>query len=154
MTANENFYSDLKAFAQFKGICDLENYTQLPNDWLVIITDIKDSTQAIQQGKYRAVNAIGVASIIATLNAVKPLSIPFVFGGDGASLCVPASCIDKVKKALLATQQMAATKFSLTLRCGIVPCAVIHQSQHQVLIARHLVSKAYAQASFIGNGMA
>ena len=98
MPVTGNFYSELKAFSQFSGICNLENYTQLPDDWLVIITDIKDSTQAIQQGKYRAVNAVGVASIIAILNAVKPLSIPFVFGGDGASLCVPQSCITQVKK--------------------------------------------------------
>ena len=153
MTENDHFYSNLKAFAQFRGICNLENYTQLPDDWLVIITDIKDSTLAIQQGKYRAVNAVGVASIIAILNAVKPLSIPFVFGGDGASLCVPQKCINKVKNALLATQQMAATNFSLVLRCGMVPCTVIHQSQHQVLIAKHRVSKGYTQASFIGNGM-
>lgn len=154
MATNENFYSDLQDFSHFRGICNLENYTKLPNNWLIVITDIKDSTQAIQQGQYRAVNAVGVASIIAILNALKPLSIPFVFGGDGAYLCVPQSCIDKVKNALLATQQMAEENFSLTLRCGLVPCNVIHQSKHQVLIAKHRVSKGYFQASFIGDGMA
>lgn len=154
MTEKEDFYSNLKPFDQFNGICNLENYTTLPDDWLVVITDIKGSTRAIQQGKYRDVNALGVASIVAILNAVKPVSIPFVFGGDGASLCVPQSYIEKLKKALLATQLMAEESFSLSLRCGIVPCTVIHQSNHQVLVGKHYVSKGYSQASFTGKGLA
>jgi len=154
MATDEDFYSKLKPFEQFRGICKLENYTKLPDDWLVIITDIKGSTKAIQQGKYRDVNAVGVASIVAIFNAVKPLSIPFVFGGDGATLCIPQSYRQEVEKALVATQLMSEESFSLSLRCGIVPCAIIHQSQFQVLVGKHHVSKGYTQASFTGNGLA
>lgn len=153
MCANVNFYAELPVFTDFTGICNLDNYTQLPDDWAIIITDIKGSTEAIHNGQYRAVNAVGVASIIAILNAVKPLSIPFVFGGDGASLCIPQSCIEKVENVLVATQQMAARDFSLALRCAIVPSALVQQSEQQILIAKHQVSKGYYQACFIGNGL-
>ncbi len=153
MTTNEDFYSKLKPFDQFRGICDLKNYTKLPEEWVVIITDIESSTIAIQQGKYRDVNAIGVASMVAIFNAVKPLSIPFVFGGDGATLCIPNRRIDEVKKALVATKLMAKENFSLSLRWGIVPCSVIHQSKYQVLVAKQHVSKGYYQAAFTGKGL-
>ncbi len=154
MTTNEDFYKNLTPFEHFRGICELKNYARLPDDWAVVITDIKGSTLAIQQGKYRDVNAVGVASIVAVLNSQTPLSIPFVFGGDGATLCIPESSIEKVKKALLATQLMALEHFSLSLRCGIIPCSVINQSQFRVLVAKHHVSKGYVQASFTGNGLA
>lgn len=153
MIVNEEFYSTLKSFDHFQGICDPENYTPLPQNWAVVITDIEGSTLAIQQGKYRDVNAIGVASIVAIFNAVKPLSIPFVFGGDGATLCIPDSCIDAVKKALVATKLMAGEQFSLSLRVGIVPCSVIHQSQYRVMIGKCRVSEGYYQAAFTGEGL-
>ncbi len=153
MTTNEDFYSKLKPFDQFRGIFNLNNYTKLPQGWAVVITDIEDSTTAIQQGKYRDVNTIGVVSIVAIFNAVKPLSIPFIFGGDGATLCIPNNCIYAVKKTLVATKLMALDNFALSLRWGIVPCSVIHQSKHQVLVAKHQVSKGYYQAAFTGKGL-
>ena len=154
MTANNSFYSDLKSFDQFQGFSNLDNYSQLPLEWAVVITDIEGSTIAIQHGKYRHVNAIGVASIVAIFNAVKPLSIPFVFGGDGATLCIPQNYIQQVKEALIETKLMAKEKFSLQLRCGIVPYLEIHQSQHTILIGKCKASEGYYQAVFSGSGLA
>ncbi len=153
MATNEDFYSNLKAFNQFQGIFDLSHYTQLPEDWVVIISDIEGSTRAIQQGKYKEVNAVGVASMVAVFNAVNPLAIPFVFGGDGATLCIPQSVVEQVKKALLGTKKMAKENFSLDLRCGIVPYSDIQQAQHSVLVGKCQVSSAYYQAAFTGNGL-
>jgi hypothetical protein len=48
---------------------------------------------------------------------------------------------------------MAQEKFSISLRWGIVPSSVIHQSQHQVLVGKHQVSKGYYQAAFTGKGL-
>lgn len=153
MIINEDFYSKLEPFDQFRGVFDLNNYTQLPQGWAVVITDIENSTTAIQQGKYHDVNTIGVASIVAIFNAVKPLSIPFVFGGDGATFCIPNSYIHDVKKTLVATQLMAQDNFSLSLRWGIVPSSVFHRTQHQVLVGKLHVSKGYYQSSFTGEGL-
>lgn len=153
MATNEEFYANLKPFNQFQGIFDLSHYTQLPDDWLVVISDIEGSTLAIQQGKYREVNAVGVASMVAVFNALKPLAIPFVFGGDGATLCIPHRAVEQVKKALLGTQIMAKESFSLDLRCGIVPYSDIQQAQQQVLVGKCQVSNGYYQAAFTGKGL-
>jgi hypothetical protein len=153
MSVDENFYSNLKSFDQFQGIFDAANYSELPLDWSVVITDIQGSTAAIQQGRYRQVNAIGVASIVAIINVVKPLAIPFIFGGDGASLCIPNRYLHEVKNALLATKMMATQQFSLSLRVGIVPCSDIEQSKYQILIGKLRVSEGYYQAAFTGEGL-
>lgn len=153
MTNNETFYEQLSPFDQFGGICSSENYVELPDDWVVLISDIKGSTVAIQNGRYRQVNAVGVASIVAVINALKPLPVPYVFGGDGATLCIPANYLEQAQQALLATQVMANKQFGLSLRVGAVANAVIQQSQYQVLVAKCQVSEGYFQAAFSGEGL-
>ncbi len=153
MIVDPYFYANLKSFDHFRGVFSSTHYTELPPDWSVVITDIEGSTEAIQQGKYRQVNAVGVASIVAICNALKPLPIPFVFGGDGASLCIPNNYVEVVKKALVASRLMASEQFSLSLRVGIVPCADIHQSQYRVLVAKCQISEGYYQAVFSGKGL-
>ncbi len=153
MIEDQYFYANLKPFDHFRGVFSSAHYAKLPPAWSVVITDIEGSTKAIQQGKYRQVNAVGVASIVAVCNALKPLPIPFVFGGDGASLCIPNKYVEAVKKALVATKLMAREQFSLSLRVGIVPCVDIHQSQYQVLVAKCQISQGYYQAAFSGRGL-
>ncbi len=153
MIEDQHFYANLKPFGHFRGVFRSAHYVKLPSDWSVVITDIEGSTKAIQQGRYREVNAVGVASIVAVCNALKPLPIPFVFGGDGASLCIPGNYVEVVKKALVATKLMAMEQFSLSLRVGIVPCADLHQSQYQVLVAKCRISEGYYQAAFSGKGL-
>ena len=153
MTNNEAFYSNMKPFVQFRGICNPENFFALPKDWSIVITDIESSTLAIQQGRYRQVNAVGVASIVAIINAMNPVCFPFIFGGDGAALCIPNSYLSIVKSALLATQIMAKEQFALSLRVGIVPSSVVEQSQFQVLVGKCKVSEGYDQAAFSGEGL-
>ena len=150
---SEHFYARLKPFHEFRDLANLANYVALPPDWHVVITDVRDSTTAIQSGRYKDVNILGAASITAILNAVRPLPIPYVFGGDGSSLCVPSTRLGVVRDALLSTKRLAAEQFGLTLRVGIVPAPVIQQSPYQVLVARHRVSRYYIQAMFTGGGL-
>ena len=83
---SENFYADLSVLDNFADITHSENFHAIPSDWVVIITDIIESTQAIAAGRYKDVNLLGACSIIVILNIVGDLEIPFVFGGDGASI--------------------------------------------------------------------
>lgn len=48
---------------------------------------------AIRSGLYKAVNILGVSVITAVVNVAKPLTIPYMFGGDGASLCIPPALV-------------------------------------------------------------
>jgi DUF3095 family protein len=154
ITPAGRFYEELPVFDDFAGITEPERYQPLPDDWHVVVTDVERSTAAIASGRYKEVNIVGAASITAVLNAVRPRKVPFVFGGDGATLGVPEEALGMVRPALLATKLMAAREFGLALRVGIVPVRQIRASGHEVLVARYRVSPDYVQAVFSGGGIA
>jgi len=151
-TSTENFYADLPILKNFVDITHNENFYTVPDDWAVIITDVVDSTKAIANGKYKDVNFLGACSIIVILNIVGNLEIPFVFGGDGASILIPSSFILKVEQALFVVQKLAMDEFNLVLRIGIVPIAVI-SSNYDVKIAKLQISENYNQAILKGGGI-
>ena len=151
--AAEHFYSELPVLDDFSAITDLSNYTELPENWHIIIADIQNSTGAIQSGLYKAVNILGVSVITSILNIAKPLPIPYIFGGDGATLCIPDSLLSQARQALIATKILAHGEYNLRLRVGMVPVNVVHQAGRKVLITRHRVSKYYVQAAFAGGGI-
>lgn len=155
MAVTTNFYQSLAPFEGFTRSADLSLYRELPNDWLVAISDVRGSTSAIKAGKYRQVTMAGAATITAVINAVSPLEIPFVFGGDGATLCVPPVMKEKVRQALAETRAMAREAFDLDMRVGMVPVESIHhETSFRVLIARYRASAYYTQAMFMGGGLA
>ena len=120
----EYFYTQLPVFDDFSAVSDLSNYTEIPSDWFVVTADVQNSTGAIKSGLYKAVNIIGVSVITSVRNAAKPLEIPYIFGGDGASLCIPPNLLNKARQALISTKKMAITQFGLQLRVGMIPVNV------------------------------
>ncbi len=149
----DNFYADLPATKEFSEIADLSHYVPLPDDWSAIVSDVKNSTVAINKGEYKAVNITGVSVITSILNVLKPLSVPYIFGGDGCSLCVPDNVLNVVRDALIATKAMSQMQFNLELRIGIVPISVIRKAGYEILVGKHQVSEHYTQAAFAGAGL-
>jgi hypothetical protein len=125
MTTNINFYRELPILEQFVDVADPDCYRPLPEDWLLVVADVRGSTAAIQQGQYKAVNMVGAAAITAVLNQAKPLPIPFIFGGDGAALAIPPTLVESTGQALRAARQMATAVYNLDLRVGVIPAAVV-----------------------------
>lgn len=115
-----NFYKNLKTFTNFSDITEDKYFTEVPDDWCIVVSDIKNSTQAIENGKYKEVNFVAALIIIGILNIRKELDLPFVFGGDGASILIPSSMIEQSKKVLLESKKRAFDNFGLNLRVGIV----------------------------------
>ncbi|MBD0340183.1 MAG: DUF3095 domain-containing protein [Microcoleus sp. Co-bin12] len=150
---SENFYSQLPLLDNFLKITDLGNFVDVPEDWYIVVTDIRGSTKAIEAGKYKEVNLLGACSIVAVLNVAGKTEIPFVFGGDGASLLMGPSLLPAAQKALLATQQLAKREFDMDLRVGVVPVKVVVAANYPVKIAKFKVSENYSQAVFIGGGL-
>jgi len=150
---SENFYSQLPLLDNFLKITDLGNFVDVPDDWYIVVTDIRGSTKAIEAGKYKEVNLLGACSIVAVLNVAGETEIPFVFGGDGASLLMGPSLLPAAQKALLATQQLAKTEFDMDLRVGVVPVKVVVAANYPLKIAKFKVSENYSQAVFIGGGL-
>jgi len=151
--SSETFYADLPGFDDFSAFADTGGYQPLPIDWFVVITDVLGSTRAIDEGRYKQVNALGAASIVALLNVCDPLIVPYVFGGDGATLCIPPSRKSAVESALVATQRMAEESFSLGLRIGMVPMQTILEHGYQVLVGKCGASGSFQQAMFTGGGL-
>lgn len=151
---SEKFYSNLPIFRDFVGVADTKNYHDVPEDWLVVVSDIKGSTKAIENGRYKDVNILGASSIIAVLNCVQDADIPFVFGGDGASFVIPETCRQSVEKALNSTRNLASKNFGMELRIGIVPVKIIVEGGARVRIAKMQVSPWGTLAMFSGGGLA
>lgn len=144
------FYAQLTPLARFTDITEPRNFTPLPDDWQLVITDVRGSTRAIAEGRYKEVNMVGAASIVALLNAAGPVDIPFVFGGDGATLALPPDLLPAARQTLAALGALAAQTFGLDLRCAIVPAATLAAAGQRVRIARLAVAEHYAQAVFSG----
>ena len=152
--ASLHFYAELPVFTDFSGVTRHENFTPLPADWHLVMSDVRNSTGAVQAGLYKHVNTIGAATITAVLNAAGPVPIPFVFEGDGAVLCVPPELLDAARAALLGTRELAQLSFGLDLRIGTLAMGRIREAGLDVLVARYQVSENYVQAMFTGGGMA
>lgn len=149
-----DFYARLTPVDRFDQLVDDASYTPLPADWTVVLTDVMGSTEAVRAGRYRDVNYVGAASIAAVLNAADRADLPFVFGGDGATLVVPPEYLDASLSALAALQDHAARRLDLTLRVGAVPLADVREAGHEVALARYQAAPHYAQALFRGTGLA
>lgn len=149
---NQDFYTSIEPVADFELLADEAAYRRLPAGWFVAAADVANSTVAITEGRYRAVNMVGVAVIAAIRNAIKPAEIPYVFGGDGAVLCVPPEFEADARRALAATVAMARESFGLTLRAAVVPVDYVREIGFDVLVARHQVSAHYIQCGLFGGG--
>ncbi len=152
--ASERFYAELPVITDFSAVTRAESYAPLPADWHVALCDVRNSTIAVQAGKYKNVNTIGAAAITAVLNAAGDLDIPFSFEGDGCVLCVPPRILEDTRAALAKTQDVARDSFGLDLRIATVPVTRIREAGYAIRVARFRVSEHYIQAAFAGGGIA
>ena len=151
--SSDRFFNELPPQKDFFQITDPSNFTPVPNDWWVVITDVRGSTKAIEAGRYKEVNMIGAASVVAILNVSRTIEIPFVFGGDGATLLVPPSLIATVRQTLSSSQALAKQEFDLELRAGCIAVSEIRAAGYDIRIAKVRLGKVHEQAMFAGGGI-
>lgn len=148
------FYARLPLIERFQTVADPALYRPAPADWWIVITDVQGSTQAIEAGRYKEVNFVGAITIAAALNAAGEVEIPFVFGGDGATLLIPPSIRPAIEAALLGVQATTAREFGLTLRVGRMEVAEAYAAEAVLQVGKFGASEHYAQAVFSGGGLA
>ena len=148
------FYTALPVCPSFADVTMSKVYTSLPDDWVVVIGDVEGSTAAIARGQYKDVNLVGSSLLVATFNALGHANLPFVFGGDGATLVLPMSELARARPAFLATRRMARDGFDLGLRIGVVPMRDIRAAGHDARVARVRLSDKFSLAAFWGGGLA
>lgn len=150
--SSDSFFDTVPVFDDFEGVTNLDNYRPLPGDWALIAGDIVNSTGAIKEGSYKTVNIAGAAIISAVLNAVGNPDLPFVFGGDGATVAVPPSGIERAREAIAAVRTWAAEEMGLDMRAAVIPLADVRRAGLDVLVARYKVSDHASYAMFAGGG--
>ncbi|MBU6458071.1 MAG: DUF3095 family protein [Bradyrhizobium sp.] len=152
-TPDESFYGGIKVFRGFSSLMDPTLYSPLPGDWSIGIADIVESTKAIAQARYKAVNMAGAAVIAAVTNALEGREFPFVFGGDGASFAVAPGDLDRAREALAATAIWVEENLHLAMRVALVPVAAVRAQGFDVCVARFGPSANLSYAMFSGGGL-
>ncbi|PWS28729.1 DUF3095 domain-containing protein [Pedobacter yonginense] len=157
LSKGANFYSNLPVNKISLSELLLKNkqFKNVPADWFVIITDIKNSTDAVLSGLHENVNLIATGSIVTVLNiAFKAgISIPFFFGGDGATFLIPPSIVDASMKALSLYRTNTLTNFNLELRTGILSVVEIYEHKHELKICKFNSTGNFSIPIVLGNGL-
>lgn len=147
-------YTALPPIHRFPDVLDESRYVPVPDTWWIALSDVVMSTAAIDQGRYRAVNLAGAAAIASVRNALPDIDVPFVFGGDGASLLVPPDRRETVEQTLSTTVAWVRDTLGLTLRAALIPVSAVRAAGQDLRIARYGASAAVAYAMFTGGGLA
>jgi hypothetical protein len=107
--------------AAFPQVLNAAAYTPVPPATWIAVTDVAGSTQAIENGRYKDVNLAGATGIAAFINAFPEIDLPFVFGGDGATILVPDGLEHRARTVLQGLQSVAQSAIGLPLRTALIP---------------------------------
>jgi hypothetical protein len=141
------FYNGLAPFYDFTEFVEIDAYEPVPDDWIVMISDVRGSTRAIEEGHYKDVNMVGAASITAVLNTCGDIEVPFVFGGDGGTVAVPGSLRKAACDALIGLQAISQATF------GAIPVADLRAKGVDVRVRKYELSTGNYLAMFAGGGV-
>ena len=147
------FYGSIPVFRGFDRLMDPALYSPLPDDWTIGVADIVESTKAIANQRYKAVNMAGAAVIAAVTNALDGREFPFAFGGDGASFAVAPGDLVAARAALAATATWVREDLDLSMRVALVPVKAVRAQGLDIRVARFGPSPNLSYAMFYGGGL-
>lgn len=154
MGQTADFYARLPAVHNFARLADPKVYAALPDGWVLGLSDVVQSTRAIEDGRYKVVNTAGAAVIAAVANALgRATDFPFSFGGDGASFALSPEQGSLARDTLSATAAWVRDDLGLNLRTAVVPVAAVRASGFDVRVARFSPSQGVSYAMFAGGGL-
>ncbi|MFK7773417.1 MAG: DUF3095 family protein [Saprospiraceae bacterium] len=156
---NRFFYKRLMKFdvSLQKLIGDETLFQAVPEDWYIIVADVKKSTQAVRDGHHHEVNLAATGAIIAVLNEIKSqdkeLNTPYFFGGDGVTFIVPKFVLNKVMLVLENYSQHVKKNMHLVLRVGSMEIKQVYKDNQKVNIAKIIVNESLTLPIVLGNGL-
>lgn len=154
---NDLFYSRLPV--NLISLSDLFSeehlFFKVPPNWHVLITDVKKSTEAVAKGQHETVNLVATGSIVAVINIAfkENLTIPFFFGGDGATFIIPPTILDKVMIALCIHQKNTEENYNINLRVGHITVETIYENGHLLNISKLKSSDQFSIPVVLGGGL-
>jgi hypothetical protein len=137
----------------YRSLIDQNKTTEVPSSWFFVLADIKGSTQASQKGQYERVNYIGSAAIAAVRNEFGNKSIPFVFGGDGATFLVPPENLERLLAVLNALKDLALNQMGFHLRVEAIKIERVRAKQAIIRCGFVRVGPSEGFHFFRGNGI-
>ena len=157
MDRSLQFYSDLHAYkGKLEHIYGNKmHFCEVPDSWSVIVTDVQNSTIAVEAGKQKQVNIAATGSIVACLNIsrVYNIEIPFFFGGDGATILVPDQLLNECLQALNVHRERCFTSFEFLLRVGYRNVADVKKNGAILNISKYRRNKFHIIPLIQGNGL-
>ena len=154
---SNHFYAELprQQIPVSQLVAERSLFVPVPKDWHVVVTDIKGSTKAVKSGLQQEVNLVATGSIIAALNIGRShgISLPFFFGGDGATLLVPNTILDLTMMALQEHSRNTLKNYRLDLRVGQVPVAEVYRHGDEILLAKGSLGQRFTIPVVLGNGL-
>jgi hypothetical protein len=156
MMSAKNFYKDLPALRlPITDVFQKQYFTPIPSDWYVIISDIKNSTGAVSEGRHNDVNLVAAGSLIASLNVAKghDVEIPFFFTGDGGTVLVPSEILSEVLNGLFVHNQNSIKNFNLELHIGSIGVSELMAAGNTIELAKIQFGSGFNKPVMIGNGL-
>ncbi len=155
--ANLNFYGKMPVNRKLLSELLLKKnaFQDVPLDWHVVITDIKGSTASVLSGSSEIVNYVATGSIVTLLNlAFKAnISIPFFFGGDGATFIVPTVLVEPALKKLTSYQDNVLKNFDLDLRVGSLAVQEIYKEGYHIKLSKYGLTDFFSIPIILGDGL-
>lgn len=155
--SNKFFYSNIPIIEEnfIDIISNKKRFQKIPRDWVVIVSDIEGSTEAFEDGKYKAMNMISASTVAIAVNiaTANNIQIPFIYGGDGSTVLAPKDIAKDIIAELVTLRKNAQEQFRLTLRVGSISVDDVYEEDKELLVTKFLVTKNYTQAIFLGNGL-
>jgi len=130
-------------------------FSTVPEEWEIVLTDIRSSSIAVAYGMHRTVNLIATGSIVCVLNIAHEhqVMIPFFFGGDGATFLMPGTLVEEVVETLLIYREQTENNFGMELRVGSLSVAEVYAAGQKLKITKYSNSPRFIIPVIIGNGL-
>ena len=120
-----------------------------------MMTDVKGSTKAIEDGRQNDVNIIGAASIAVLMTAMEDEPFPYAFGGDGASALVSNDKAKASEQELRKLREFSRKNFDLELKIGMILLRTLAEWRHddgcRVYIVKYKLRHGYELAVLRGD---
>ena len=147
------FFGELPLLRKTGDTFDTTQYRPAPDDWMLVVTDIVDSTMAIANGQHKTVNFVAAMAIAALKNLCVPTPLPFLFGGDGSVVMVPPQYADPARLALARVRGFALREFGMQLRIGLASVGTLRRFGSDVLVGRFEPTPGNSFGVFLGGGV-
>ena len=151
-----NFYKDIKPLKlPIAEVFQPYHFRDVPPDWFVIISDVKNSTEAVNAGRHNDVNLVAAGSLVVALNIAKSknIQIPFFFGGDGGTLLVPGQLLNEILIGLSLHNVNTIKNFGLELHIGSRQVKDILSAGHFIKLAKVEFGSGLNKAIVVGDGI-